>query len=364
MRLSLHRFPRESKVAAVVLGAALLQVGVLAAIGLKSTSDRQEAFARELADNARPVAQNVVAEAAQRVREQEARLGRELAKDDGTSPWVRVQTAMEQHVAPVFQYAYLIDASGRLTDFRRAPYEMQAAGPRDEAARARLAEVLAIEKSDPARALKEARALADALFERPSHDSVAAALALQAGWRAAYAMKDRDAARLLAKTLLARYRSIRADTSPIADSEPMGPAASAVLCGVLYDSLLRPNSNGSEFVDAVIDRRDQAQRLRPLLSDAAYRIEVEECAKLTRDASLLPAKLWTELRTGIEKCDALDQSTERATLPGKTALRTAAAGEDAARFVLDSHWLLTVIPLPQPRAGDPIGVAFVAPPLR
>ena len=41
MRLFLRRIPPETKAAAVVLGVALLQVGLLATLGLRTTSERE-----------------------------------------------------------------------------------------------------------------------------------------------------------------------------------------------------------------------------------------------------------------------------------------------------------------------------------
>src|SRR5262245_4024366 len=128
MRLSLHRFPRESKVAAVVLAAALLQVGVLAAIGLRSNEERRREIESDLAEGAGRVVQSVVAEAERRVPDQEPVLARELARDAAVSPWDAVQRAMQRNAAPVFEYAYLVDAEGRLFDQRRPPYPATSAG--------------------------------------------------------------------------------------------------------------------------------------------------------------------------------------------------------------------------------------------
>ena len=95
MRPSLHRIPRETKVAAVVLGAALVQVGVLAALGLQSTTERRRQFEQELADSARPVVRNVVAGAAALVGDEEVRLTREMSRGEGRSVWDRVASAMD-----------------------------------------------------------------------------------------------------------------------------------------------------------------------------------------------------------------------------------------------------------------------------
>jgi two-component system phosphate regulon sensor histidine kinase PhoR len=364
MRLSLHRFPRESKVAAVVLGAALVQVGVLAALGLRSTSERRQAIERELAENSVHVVRNAVIEATARVGEAEVRMAKALSPGDGRSPWVRVKDAMEGRVAPLFVDAYLIAPDGRVADFQRPPYPAPAAGLRDEEARRRLAEVQRLEVSDPARAVGAARALADEIFAKPQPDVVAASLALQSGWRAAYVRGEFENARALAKSLLDRgCRAVRDDRGSLAESEPFGPSASALVCKVLFASLVNATSQHAVFVDAVVDRRIQAQRLRPLLSDAAYRVEKLECDDLCSKASVLMEKERRPLATDLEKCDEVDRrETALQQALGKSTLRNAASGEFSSRFDLEGRSLVTVIPLPEPRAGEPIGAAFVAPP--
>jgi signal transduction histidine kinase len=365
MRFSLHRFPRETKVAAVVLGAALLQVGVLAALGLRSTSERRRTFEKELAESTRPVVAGAVANAAARVGDQELRLAAELAREDLASPWDRLRGAMEGHVAPLFTRAYVVGGDGRLTDWRRAPL-VAPAPVRDEAARARLAtEVLALEHSDPARAVAAARALADGLARTTPHDTAAAALALQAGWRAARGLKDRETVRSLAHTLLDRgYAAVRDDTGPLGESEPLGPAASAVLGEVIYESLYESSSQSGALVDEVIGRRVQAQRLRPFLSEAAYRVEVESCDAWNSRATILPPDARRTLARGLEECDEIDRAQEAVAALRKGPLRDAASGDQAVRFSLGDGTLVTVLPLPR-RAGKgdgPAGVAFVAPP--
>jgi signal transduction histidine kinase len=364
MRLSLHRIPRESKVAAVVLGAALVQVGVLAAFGLQSTSERRREFEQDLAESSRKVVRNVVAEAAARVGDEEVRLARELSRGDALSPWDRVTAAMDGHVAPAFKYAYLVASDGRLADYQRPPIEPPPSTPPDTAARARLAEVLRLETAEPERAVEAALALAEDLAKKTPHDVVAAALALQSGSRAAYKRNERDRARALAKKLLDHYAAVRDDRGTLSVGEPMGPAASAVVCEVLFQSLKTAPQQGRAFVDEVIARRVQAQRLRPLLSDAAYRFEVDACEKLRSDATALFANFQTELADGLLRCRALDDAQQRAESVTRRALRDAAKGEDSTRFTLDARSLLTVIPFaksPDARPGDPVAAAFVAP---
>jgi len=364
MRLSLHRIPRESKVAAVVLGAALVQVGVLAALGLQSTTERRRQFEQEIADGARPVVRNVVADAAARVGDEEARLARELVRDDGRSAWERVKAVMDANVAPAFQYAYLVGADGRITDFRRPPLEAPASVV-DPAARARLADVLALEQSDPARAADAARALADDLAKRSPHDAVAAALALQCGARAAFARNERDRARTFAKSILARYAAVRDDRGTLGDAAPVGPAAADVVCEVLRRAVDSAPEQGAAFVEEVAGRRELAQRLRPVLSDAAYRVEVEECERLRAKTTALFPKFQRDLEVRLGSCDALDQAQARAELVGRPALRAAAASEDSSRIPFDERWLLTVVPLAKSadrRAGNPVAAAFVASP--
>jgi two-component system phosphate regulon sensor histidine kinase PhoR len=363
MRLSLHRFPRESRVAAVVLGAALVQVGALAAIGLRSTAERRHSIERELAEKAAPVVRRVVIDATSRVGDAEEVLARSLAAGDGRSPWVRVNDAMERGVAPLFKDAYLVAADGRVTDYKRPPYETSAAGPPDEGARRRLAEVLRLEGTDRVRAADAARALADEVLAKPQPDLVAAALALQSGWRAAYANKEYERARTFAKTLLDRgCRAVRDDRGALGQTEPLGPSASALVCRVLSESLTNPTSQPDAFVDAVVDRRIQAQRLRPLLSDAAYRVEKESCDELWRQATVLMPAVRRGLQTELEKCDELDRRQAAVQALGKAVLREAAGGEFSSRLQVDGEWLVSVIPLRGARPGEPVGAVFVAPP--
>jgi two-component system phosphate regulon sensor histidine kinase PhoR len=360
MRLSLHRFPRETKVAAVVLAAALLQVGVLAALGLKSTSERRREMEKELAEKSQTVVRKVVMQAAYRVGDEETRLQRELAHDDGRSAFDRVRAAMETRVAPLFEYAYVVDADGRVADCARPPIAAPA-GPPDMEARRRLADVLAHERTDPARAADEARALADDLAKKPVHDAVAAALALQSGWRAAYARREFDRAIGLATRVLERYAAVRDDRGLLGDAAPLGPAASALVCDVLATAIKTSSTQGQAFVGAVVARRVQAQRLRPALSETAYRVEVEECELRRKDATTLAPALKNELRNRLEECDALDQRQERAAAVGRRRLRDAAERAETTRFELEDGGLLTVVPLPR-RAGEPSAAAFVAPP--
>jgi signal transduction histidine kinase len=364
MRLSLHRFPRESKVAAVVLGAALLQVGVLAALGLRSTSERRREIERDLAESARPVVVNVVREAAARVGDEELKLAEALGREDIASPWDRVRAAMDGRAARLFAYAYLIDAGGRLTDHQRPPLVAPPSGAPDERARQRLAELVRLERTDPARAVEAARKLTSDAEGGSARDVVAAALALQSGCRAALALGDRDSAREFAKAILTKYAAVRDDRSVLSESEPLGPAASAVICRVIYESIVSAPAQADVFVDEVGDRRERAQRLRPLLSEPAYRVEVDACDRLMRGATLLSPKQQRALRDRLEVCDAIDQRMEKAAAVGRPPLRDAASGEFASRFDLGTGALLTVIPFPRAlvRPGEPIGVAFVAPP--
>jgi hypothetical protein len=263
MRLSLHRIPRESKVAAVVLGAALVQVGVLAAFGLQSTSQRRRQFEQELADGARPVVRNVVADAAARIGEC-ARRSCRGAVARAVGPSRRRWTATSRRRS---EYAYLVAPDGRLADCRRAPIEPPASTPPDASARARLAEVVRLETAEPARAVEAALALADDLAKNRAHDAVAAALALQSGWRAAYRGGERDRVRALAKRVIEHYAAVRDDGGALAAAEPMGPAASAVVCEVLLQSLRTAPEQGSAFVAEVIARRVRPG-VRVALSDA------------------------------------------------------------------------------------------------
>jgi signal transduction histidine kinase len=366
MGLSLHRFPRETRVAAVVLGAALVLVGTVSAVGLRSASERRQTFERELADAARPVVRNVVNEATARVAEAEARLERELSRAEDKSAWERVAAAMDARAAPLFEYAYLVDGDGRVVDWRCAPYAESSASSPDAAARALLDEALRLESADPVRAGAMSRALAEQLGAAPRRDDVALALALRTVWRTAFARQDWRNARAAASALLdGRLRDVRDDRGPIGEAEPLGPAASAVLCDVLYRSLVAAPMQGEAFVDAVIDRRVQAQRLRPLLSEAAYRVEVDECEALARNATMLAPRLRAQLRDGLEKRAVVDQAQQRVESLGRRTLAAAAKAPSKSRLVAESRWLVAVIPTPPAagaRADGPVAAAFVAPP--
>ncbi len=376
----LLRFPRESKVAAVVLGAALLQVSVLAALGLRSTAERRRGLESELQERGRSAAETVTAEAARRVRDQEQKLQRALDREDLPSPLQRVRVAIDQGVAPAFESAYLIDPEGGIRDWRRAAYDPPPAGATDATARRRLEEILALEHSDPPRAIELARALVEDLQARGPHDVVAAALALQAGWRAAFASGDAEQARAFAKAALGspslhstslhsttfHYRTVRDAAGPLSESEPIGPGAAKVLCEVLLRALATSPRTGGEFVQAVLDRRVQAQRLGPLLSRAAYEVETVECRRLLRDATALDVPYKRELEIGLEECDKLDQALERVARVPSTRLREAAAGDEPVRIAVDTLWLMTVIPLDRSGGregqGDIAAIAFVASP--
>ena len=369
MSFSLHRFPRESKVAAVVLGAAIVQVGVLAALGLRSTSERREAYREELKDRGRRVATAVVTDADRRLREQEEKLVQEIARGDA-SAWDLVQGAMERGVAPVFSYAYLVEPDGRIGDSRRRPYPPGPPQAKDSDARRRLDEVLRLERTAPEQCVAAARGLARDLAPRADgrpRDAVAAALALQSGWRAAYARNDRGTVLQFAQDVLASYRTVRDDRGPLGESEPLGLAAAAVRCDVLGAALLAGPGNAQPFVQAVIERRTQAQQMRGRISEAAYRFETEACARLLhRDGSLLLPPQKGELQRGLELCEAIDQTQERvARHVARSAFLDAARGEAVVRFDADApdvRSLVTVIPLPRPLpAAGPVAAAFAAP---
>lgn len=357
MRAILPRIPRETKVAAVVLAMALLQVGVLAALGLERAERQRNDAERGLAERAERAARALAAAAVRQVAGQEERLLAEVAREE--RPLVsRVQDALR--AAPMFTTAYLVGADGTLVDARRPPYDPALPGVPDPALRARLDEVLALERSDPARCAEEARRLADDVEQGHDRDPVAAALALQCGARAARAAGDAERALRLALRLRDdRYRALRDDRPVLGESEPFGPGASLLVCEVLVEAVATggPETHAA-FVEALLDRRIQAQRLGSALSPAAQRIEREDCLRLRRAASALRIEHQRRLDAELLACDALDAALARAAELPRGPLVAAVSRGEAARMSLAGGSLVAVVPAPG--ASPWRAVAFVA----
>lgn len=352
----LARIPRETKVAAAVLGVALLQVAALAALGLGQTERRREDAEEALRLRAGRAVTTLVATSVQQVAGQEERLVKELARDQLPAP-DRAQEALRR--APLFTAAHLIDARGDATDSTRPPFEVPESAL-DIAARRRVEALLAAETADPAHTADAAGALADDLVRTGCRDAVSIALALQCGARAARAAGDDNRAIAFAKRILDRYRALRDDRAVEGEREPFGPSASYVVCEAWMRSLdTADDATGGGFVSAVLDRRTGAQRLRGVLSEAGYRVERAECERLRRAAVSLRKEFQDRLDADLRACDAVDAALDLVRSAPRARVLAAAAQDEAVRVPLPDGSLLTVIPVAH--AEPWTAVAFTAP---
>jgi two-component system phosphate regulon sensor histidine kinase PhoR len=355
MRLFLQRIPPETKVAAVVLGAALVQVGLLATLGLRSTTERRAELEGRMRDRSRfVVARGVVGAGVSRVNAEEQALEREIQRY-GVPIRDRVVGALSQ--GSLYGHAFLVDSAGTLRDWRREPLEATPPSAADPQARKALRQLLVWEREDAERALGNAEPYADS-----TTDPVAAALMLQAGWRAARALKSNGRALELAERVLRDYRTLRDDRGALGESEPFGLGAAFVVCELRLRALeAAPFEQASAFVDAVLDRRQQAHDMRHFISPLAYGLERDDCRALLREVDvLLPTAHKYELRDRLDEFDALDAALERARGAGAGALRAAVSAGEPARLPLPRGEVLTVLPLPQDRGDGPAGASAVA----
>ncbi len=358
------RIPRETKVAAVVLAVALLQVGVLAALGLDRADRRLDDAERSYRERGERTATSLAIAASDVVARKAADAADEIARDGGTLPDRALQALRRAHP---FSSAYTIDADGAVRDVRRPPFDATidarldaaAASRRDDDARARIAALLVLADRDPASAIDAARALADDLERRKSPDAVAVALALQCGARAALVRNDTEQALRFARRILSGYRTVRDDRGALGEREPFGLAAAATAC----EALLRTVPTGgdavqAEFADAILDRRAQVQRFLDGISPAAARIEREECTRLRNVALGLAPGPRATIDGGLRAADAIDAGLARmASLPAP-ALAAAARASEAQWMRLPDGALVAVVPAP--RGGGATAVAFVA----
>lgn len=357
MSAILPRIPRETKVAAVVLAMALLQVGVLAALGLERTERRRGDVERALTERADRSARALAAGAVRQVVASEERVQAALARED--RPLLeRVEDA--QRAAQVFSAAYLVGAGGSVADSRRLPPEPPSPGVPDLRLRARLDDLLLLERSDPSAAAQAAERLAHDAESSTVRDAVCAALALQCGARSAFAANDAERALAMARRLRDEYGALRDDRAAVGESEPFGPGASLLACEVLLRALPTGGPDvHAAFVDAVLARRIQAQQLSAALSAAARRIERSDCDRVRREGTSLPLPSQQALDEGLRACDAIDAGLERmAALPRGTLAAAAERGE-ATRLALADGSLVALVPTPD--AAPWRAVAFVAP---
>ncbi len=357
MRLLLQRIPPESRVAGVVLAAALVQVGLLAWFGLRATERRREELEDTLRGRTASVVQRAVVgaglarvDAVERAAQLEIeRAGRPLAE----------RVALAVSGSGTYDRGYLVapgaDGVATLYDPRLPPLAPAARTARDDAARERVAELERGIAADPARVARSCESVADA-----TGDAVASALALQAGWRAAFACSDHARALQLTERVLREAATVRDDRGVRGESVPFGIGAAAAICEVRRRAVLSSSLDQAEaFARAVTERRLLAQRLRDVLGPAAYEVEREECHALVTGTRLhVPAQTTRDLEAFLRRADADDAAldTARRAEPGRLA--AALARGEAVRLAADDG-VLAVLPLPADERG-PEGARAVA----
>ena len=312
MRRFFQRIPPETRVAAVVLGAALLQVGLLAWLGLRTTDQRRAELRGDLEDRAARVVKTAVVTAGQaRITVFEQRAQREL-EPDGRGIAERVGDALAR--ASIFEAGYVVslDENGipLLHDQRRMPLRPAPRRPRDDAARAAIVVLESAAIEDPDAALSRCEAIADG-----TTDLVARALALQLGWRAALRMRlDKRALDLAQRVLASDLRTVSDDRGLVGESAPFGLGAAAAVCEVWRRAVDRGGVEqagpyASAFVQAVAERRVQAQRMRDMLTPADYAVERDDCRAFLDDRLLrvtIAKDRQDWLRVTLDDCDAID----------------------------------------------------------
>ncbi|MCE9637060.1 MAG: HAMP domain-containing histidine kinase [Planctomycetes bacterium] len=352
----LARIPRETKVAAAVLAVALLQVGALAALGLGQTERRRQDAEQSVRVRAKRSVLSLIDASRKQVAAQEDRLRAELDRDDRPIE-ARVQEALRR--APLFVGAHLVDARGEPVDVSRPPFDVPPSVI-DMSARRQLAAVVAGERGDPSATAGAAADRADELERSGSGDVVAIALALQCGARSALVAGDLSRALTLARRTLGRYRAVRDDRAVEGEGEPFGPCASLVACEALLRALPTADDlHRDAFVDAVVDRRVGAQRLRGLLSEPGYRTERDDCVRLRREATSLPIAHQKRLDAALRECDDVDAALDRVRAVPRSMLLAATARDEVVRVPLADGGLLLVASVR--RATPWTAVAFTAP---
>jgi two-component system phosphate regulon sensor histidine kinase PhoR len=358
MRLFLQRVPPETKVGAAVLGVALVQVGLLAWLGLRTTEQRQAELSGELRDNTQRIVQREVVNAGvSRIAAFEQAAQREIERP-GRPPLLRIPDALER--APVFSHAFVVTARGgatQLHDHRRLPLEAPPRAPRDDAVREELTALAVAPVAEAERVVRRCEEIADS-----SSDVVARALALQTGWRAALATDERRAL-LLAERARRDLPAVVDDRGAIGESAPFGVSAAAAVCEVWRRAVERAALENAEgFTRAIKDRRELAQRLRDRMSAAAYDVERAECRELLESQRLMLLSKDVEgTRAFLQACDALDAEVDRARSVDPDALTRTIAAREPARLPVPGG-VLTVLPLPgADRLGGIEAVALFAP---
>lgn len=342
MRTWLARIPRESKAAAIVLGAALVQVGILSALGLLSTEDREREAARALRDEA---LRRVRVEGVEPVRERMHRL-RELVTRELETGGGPVESRVGQlldRVQAEYGRALLTDAviaagAESAWHWRRPPYPPAPEGLQRRPLREELFRLERdVESERPAEAYDAAVEAIRAEEARPpdERDVWAAARACGIAWRTAFQAGRPDDAARWARHALERYRLVPDARFP---SVPVGVFATDLLVAVRAVELEREGLRAGEpFAAAVRERRVQAQRLRPWIDATTYEDERVACREALESApSSLPSRLRKEGLEFLDGCDALDACVRELTATGADLDR---ARLDAARELGESLWI-------------------------
>jgi len=373
MRLFLQRIPPETKVAAGVLGAALLQVGLLAWLGLRTTEQRRIELETSLRDRSGRVVRAVVTAGNARIKVFEQRAQREI-EPDGREVAARVGDALAR--APIFEAGFVIslDDAGApvFHEQSRMPLAPAPRTPRDDAARAAVAGLETAADTDPEEVVKSCETIADA-----TTDVVARALALQAGWSAALRLhRDSQALKLARRVLESELRTVQDDRGLRGESAPFGLGAAAAECEIWRRAVDRggvedASAYASAFVLAVADRRVLAQRMRDLLDPAVYAVECDDCRAFVEDPVLrvtLPKDRLDTLRATLDECDAIDARLDLTRSVDAGALRRTVRERGAERLAVDGG-MLTVLPLTPnehdgehdgERVGGAVAVALLA----
>ena len=368
----LSRIPRETKIAAAILGVAILQVAVLAFFGLRGADERRDGLLETLAAGARrTVETDVVARGRRGVAELretvESELGREAPLAD------RIASALRR--SPAFEHAFVVRArpplAPRLHEYRRWPLDTVRAVRIDDAAR-RAVRRLAAEHVTPENAtFKSAAAerLADA-----TDDPVARALALRHAWVSARVGAQTERALALAERVRDELTGVIDDRGVRADGAPLDLSASAAITDVWLDALVSSVVDPAPFVEALVDRRVRAQRYRTILSDAVYAVEVAECERIARAAiPNMDVETKREMQRALQTCADIDAADRRVRALDERALRTAlergggwltgGSGPDAIAATVvpatgdDSDVLAVLFAAPRDRLVEPFVVA-------
>lgn len=319
MRNWFARIPRETKVAAIVLGAALVQVGILSALGLFSTEQQEQQAAREFREEAlRRVRVEGIEPARERLHRVERLLDRELGEGSGPLE-ARVGAALTASTEligeDVLSDAIVLAGTDSVWHWRRPTYPPPPEGANRLSARREVERLETLLWTSPEAALEAATVVIRNEESRPpgEQDVRATALACQVAWRAAYRAGLPEEAKSWARHALDRYRTLvdAPDEVGAADelAVPLGLHAADLVSRIWYEAVdtLDGIRHADAFARAVRDRRMQLQRMRGRLDPVSYRLESEACRQLlTEPPRTLPSRMRLDLVEYLDECDRLD----------------------------------------------------------